>query len=360
MTRAALYITFATCAACTRPAEDRARDELTIGTESIADASVAVAGGLAAIRKLSDHELELWAGAPALSIELVVGNTATGDWTITVRNTPVDAVLDVGGARYQRDLGQHPTVGIFHVPLAAGTHTLRVAPPDADLVEPFRVAAMADIQTAMPDVDDVFELISSTPNLRFVVAMGDITDRAEIEEYDLFERQVVSLTIPFYTTLGNHELWADHYRYFDRFGRATFQFDFKGASFTFADSGDAGIDPLVEEQIVPWLARARDRTSIFLTHIPPIDPLGLRYGGFRSTQDGRRLIAHLVEHDVDLALYGHIHTLIEFEDAGIPAVISGGGGADPMRWDGIDRHFLVVDIDPSSGSTPTVNVVRVD
>jgi 3',5'-cyclic-AMP phosphodiesterase len=358
--RLGLVACIASTAACTRPSEQRARDELAIGTDSIADASVTVAGGLATIRALSDHQLELWASAPVLSIELALGNTAAGDWTITVRNTPVDAVLDAGGIRYQREPDRHPTVGVFRVPLAAGIHVLRVAPPDADAIEPFRVAAMADIQTALPDVDDIFEIISATPGLRFVVAMGDITDRAELDEYDLFDRQLVTLTIPFYTTLGNHELWADHHRFFDRFGRASFQFEFKGASFTFADSGDAGIDPLVEEQVVDWLGAARDRTSIFLTHIPPVDPLGLRYGGFRSPQDGRRLLAHLVEHDVDLALYGHIHTLIEFENAGIPAFISGGGGADPMRWDGIGRHFLVVTIDPAAGTTPKVDVVRVD
>ncbi len=361
MNRLVLLACVAACsAACTRPAEDRAQAELAIGSADITDASVQVAGGLAVVRELGDHVLELWAQSPVLEIDLVLGDTAAGDWTITVRNTPVDAVLDTGGNRVTRDPGQHPTVGIFHVPLAAGTHALRVAPPDADVVEPYKVAAMADIQTAMPEVDDVFERISAEPDLRFVVAMGDITDRAEIEEYELFDRQVQTLNIPFYTTLGNHELWNDFSRFHERFGRASFQFEFKGAVFTFADSGDAGIDPLVEDWLVSWLAAARDRTSIFLTHFPPIDPLGVRYGGFRSAQDGRRLLSRLAENDVDLTLYGHIHTYLDFDNAGIPAFISGGGGADPMRWDGIDRHFLVVGIDPASGTTPSVRVVRVD
>ena len=346
--------------ACTRPAEERAQAELSIGSAQIADATVTVAGGLAAVRELTDHRLELWASAPVLSIELQLGSTAGGDWTITVRNIPVDAVLVAGGMTYTRDGGQHPTVGIFHVPLTGGTHTLRVAPPDAGIVEPFKVASMADIQTALPDVDDVFELISAQPELRFVIAMGDITERSEIEEYELFERQLTTLTIPFYTTLGNHELWADYTRFHDRFGRGSFQFEFKGAVFTFADSGDAGLDPLVEEWLDGWLASARDRTHIFLTHFPIIDPLGARYGGFRSTQDGRRLLTRLVEGNVDLTLYGHIHTLIEFENAGIPAYISGGGGADPMTWDGINRHFLIVDIDPGSQTIGNVEVVRVD
>src|SRR5262245_49684677 len=108
-------LALALLAACTRPAEQRAEAEIPIGTAAITDARVVVAGGLAAVRDLTDHRLELWAQSPVLSIELTIGNTAGGDWTIIVRNTPVDAVLDEGPTRYARDAGQHPTVGIFHV-----------------------------------------------------------------------------------------------------------------------------------------------------------------------------------------------------------------------------------------------------
>jgi 3',5'-cyclic AMP phosphodiesterase CpdA len=348
-------------AACTRPGEQRAEAELDIGHAALADASIEVAGGLAAIRAFSDHNIELWSQTPDLHITLTLGNTAAGDWTIVARNTLHDATLVVDGAGgFVRDPDQQPTVAIFHIALAAGTHEVRIAPPDADLVEPFKVAAMADIQTALPRVNDVFELISAVPDARFVIAMGDITERSLIEEYDLFDRQLTTLTIPFYTTLGNHELWADFSRFHDRYGRGSFHFEFKGASFTFADSGDAGLDPLVEQWLDEWLAGSRDRTHIFLTHIPPIDPVGTRYGGFRSEQDGRRLLTRLVEGNIDLTLYGHIHTFIKFENAGIPAFISGGGGAEPMKWDGIDRHFLVVNIDPIANTIRDVELHRVD
>jgi hypothetical protein len=101
--------------------------------------------------------------------------------------------------------------------------------------------------------------------------------------------------------------------------------------------------------------------------MPPVDPFGMRYGSFRSTRDGRRLISRLVEGGVDLTLYGHIHTLVEYENGGIPAYISGGGGAAPMKLDGIDRHFLVVELAPDLGASAplgggigAVEVHRVD
>lgn len=357
MTRARIAV-LVLAAACTRPSENRAEEELAIGHAALADSSVRVAGGLAAIRKLADFELELWSQAPVLDIELEVGTTAAGEWTLVIRNALPDSLLSVGGATYTRDAGEHPTVAVFHVPLPAGVHALRLAPPDADLLEAYEVAAMADIQTALPDVDEVFEAINATPGPRFVVGMGDITERSELEEYELFDRQLVTLQIPFYTTLGNHELWASPSRFFDRYGRASFSFTFKGVTFSFADTGDGDIDPLVEQQVVGWLAAARTNTSIFLTHFPPIDPVGARYGGFRSGDDGRRLLSRLVDGGVDLTLYGHIHSYVEFVNAGIPAFISGGGGAEPMKWDGIDRHFLVVRAD--STRIIDVSLHRVD
>lgn len=347
-------------AACTRPGDDRPLTEETVGTASIADAKVVVGDGLAAIRELSDHRIELWATAPAISVEVTLGSTGAGAWTLIVRNSLHDAVLTADGVPAARDPGLRPTVAQFQLALGAGPHTLVLAPPDADRMERYRVAAMADIQTALPTVNEVFAAINAVPDARFVVAMGDITQRAEIEEYDLFEQQLGTLDIPYYTTIGNHELWAPFDRYTDRFGRADFQFGFKGATFTFADSGDAGLDPLVEDWLVGRLAAAKSGTSVFLTHIPPLDPVGPRYGAFRSSRDGHRLVSRLVDNGVDLALYGHIHTYAEYENAGIPSYISGGGGAEPMRGDGIDRHFLMVELDPENQSIGTVEVHRID
>ncbi len=344
-----LVVAMCLVVACTRPSEDRAYAELEVGQATIADASVVVEGGLAVVRDLTDHKLELWANAPDIRIALVLGDTAAGDWKIIVRNSLPDAVLREeigdGSAQTSRTGDDGPTVATFELPLSAGTHSLRVGPLDADTLEPFHVAAMADIQKALPTVDEVFAEINSVDGVRFVVGMGDITERSEDSEYEMFDRQLAYLRVPFYTTLGNHELWESPQKFFDRYGRASFQFEFKGVMFTFADSGDAAIDPLVNEQLIEWLRKARYKTSVFLTHMPPIDPVGIRYGSFRSTRDGQRLLGELVDAQVDLTLYGHIHTFVEYDNGGIPAFISGGGGAQPMKGDSIDRHFLVVHFD---------------
>jgi 3',5'-cyclic AMP phosphodiesterase CpdA len=246
------------------------------------------------------------------------------------------------------------------VELAAGRTTVHLAPPDAADLAAWRFAVMGDIQTAMPTVDDVFTRISAEPGLRFVVSTGDVVDRGREDEYQLFEEKLATLTIPFYSTIGNHELWDDIDRWYRRFGRATVHFDFRGVAFSLVDSASAGIDPTTTAALDGWLAEHTGSLHFFFTHYPPLDPIGVRQGSFASRREAQALLAHLAAAGIDATFYGHLHTYSAFTNAGMPAYVSGGGGADPMAFDGINRHFLVVDVDPATTTLTSVRVVRID
>lgn len=345
---------------CTRPGEERAYAELEVGSLRAPDGlAIEVAGGLARIERASIGEIVLWAQAPVLSVEVTVPPEAAGSWRVEAQNLPFDAQVSVDGAASLQASAQRHTTSEFNLVLAPGLHTLRIAPPDAEQRTPFRFVAMADIQTGLATVHQLFAKINQVTDARFVVFMGDLTERAEREEYQLAATQLQTLAIPFYATLGNHELWADPDRFFSQFGRASFHFDFRGVAFTFADSGDAGLDPVVEDWVDDWISQGRDQVHIFLSHFPPIDPMGTRNGSFRSLRDGHRLLGKLARGGVDLTLFGHVHTFEAFENAGIPSYISGGGGAQQERWDGIARHFLIIDVGAEDG-VQSVAVRRVD
>jgi Icc-related predicted phosphoesterase len=119
------------------------------------------------------------------------------------------------------------------------------------------------------------------------------------------------------------------------------------------------LDPLVDGWVDDWLAAARDDVHVVGMHIPPLDPVGVRNGAFASRSEASALLARFAEARVDLTLYGHIHSYYSFDNAGIPAFISGGGGALPERFDDIGRHFLLIDVDATRGVTGT-RIVRVD
>jgi hypothetical protein len=86
---------------------------------------------------------------------------------------------------------------------------------------------------------------------------------------------------------------------------------------------------------------------VFATHIPLIDPFGIRGGGFASRVEAHQVLGWLAEGRVDAAFYGHVHTFHAFTAAGIPSYISGGGGGVPETFDGVGRHFLVVKANPT-------------
>ena len=107
------------------------------------------------------------------------------------------------------------------------------------------------------------------------------------------------------------------------------------------------------------MADAKDRVHIFGAHYPPFDPVGLRHAGFRSRNEAAKLLSRLSRGAVDATFYGHVHSYYAYANAGIPAYISGGGGAFPEKGDGIGRHYLKVTVDPSVG-VRDVALVRVD
>lgn len=346
--------------ACVRPAEERTLEDLEVGIAEAGGLAIEVEDGAAQVRSIGGGAIQLWAQAPVLRAR--VRSAQAGSAAIEVRNCMPGAelVARAGGAPLAATAlgGERPTVCRFEVDLPAGEADLGLAPPDADVFDRFRFAAMGDIQTALPRVDEVFARINQEPGLRFVFSMGDLVEDGRLDEYDLLVDKLSGLDIPYFSTIGNHELRANLDRWHDLFGRYNIHFAFKGATFSIVDSGNASLDPLVYDWLEGWVDEAADAVHVFGTHYPPIDPVGVRQGSFRSRKEAAKLLALLAGGDVDLTLYGHIHSYYAFSNAGIPAYISGGGGALPEKLDGIGRHFLVIEVE--AGGLGSVGVVRVD
>jgi hypothetical protein len=345
--------------ACARPGEQRALRDRSVGHAQSAALDVNVTDGLAAVRSLSADHVGLWASAPGfdfeldarepLSLELLIENAMPA-----AELTELDTDSVIAG-----DPAEIPTKRSWHLELPAGSSRFRFATPDAATDGPFRFALMSDVQEAIDRVQDIYAFVNAEPDLSFLLGAGDLTQQGTAEQLDRFDRELATLNVPYYTTLGNHELGTSPPPYQDRYGRANFQFVHRGVYFTLLDSASATLDPLVYDWLDVWLARARDGVSVVAMHIPPLDPIGVRNGAFASRGEAAALLGTLAEAGVDLTLYGHIHSYYSFDNAGIPAYISGGGGAIPERFDDIGRHFMVFDIDPRAGVT-SARLVRVD
>ncbi|HLV68888.1 MAG TPA: metallophosphoesterase [Polyangiaceae bacterium] len=359
--RAPLFALALASAACLRVSEERARRDLEVGRAEAAFGTVEVEQGLSAVRRFEPGVLELWANAPVLHVRLTTPEGDPTTWSVRVRNLMADAEIfvDDGTGPIAADAPLE-TERRFELTVDSGGATeFEVRPPDADASEPFEFIALADVQDAMDRVGDIFALMNAEAAPRFAMFSGDITERGAADELLRFQDEMRVLRIPIYTTLGNHELGEAEVPYHSIFGRGSQSFVFKGVRFTFLDSASATVDPLVYGWLREWIEAAKTGTHLVFMHVPPREPIGLRNGAFSSRAEAAKLLKILGDGGVDTTFYGHVHSYYAFENAGIPAYISGGGGAIPERFDGIGRHYLVVSVDPESSAT-SVRVVRVD
>src|SRR5690606_12832255 len=143
--------------------------------------------------------------------------------------------------------------------LPAGETLLRLGPPDADIEEPYRFAVLSDVQEALPRVGDIYALMNADSSLRFVFSAGDLTESGSRKELEEFERRLGELNIPFYGTLGNHELFTAELPFHELFGRGSFHFVFKGVHYSLVDSGDGTLAPQALQWLDGWLRDAADR-----------------------------------------------------------------------------------------------------
>jgi 3',5'-cyclic-AMP phosphodiesterase len=350
---------------CLDVAEERAKRDLEIGKAKAGAVGVEVVDGLAAVRGAADGELVLWVSAPAIRLRLVPAAGASPSLRVTVFNVLPDVELRaVSGARgvgaAEPVEGEPATRKRWRVELEPGnTAELVLAPRDADSIGFWRFAVLSDIQEAIDGLQDIHRRINADPSIRFLLGAGDLTERGDVDEVERYQNELRGLNVPYYTTLGNHELGENPTLFHDYFGRGNFHFGFRGVRFTLLDSASATIDPMVYDWLEGWLAGARDRVHLVAMHIPPLDPIGVRGGGFASRNEAAKLLTRLANGKVDMTLYGHIHSYYGFENAGIPAHISGGGGAIPERFDNVGRHFLVVDVS-AQGGVSSVQVVEID
>jgi Icc protein len=352
--------------ACLRPSEERVRQDLRVGQAETPELAVSVAAGAAVVRSLGPDAVELWASTPRLRFELGVRKVpVSGSLSIDVHNCMPDSELALDDAAIAvESLGRGPTgVCSFRLgPLnGAGERRLglRMEPPGTAAPSAFRFAVMSDVQEAIGSVQDIYRAINREPDLDFLLGAGDLTQQGTHAQLTRFQAELEQLQIPYYTTLGNHELGETPTLYHDYFGRGNMSFDYRGMRFTLLDSASATIDPIVFDWLDEWLVLGAEQLHLVAMHVPPLDPVGVRNGAFANRNEAAKLLGRLAAGGVDVTIYGHIHSYYHFENAGIPAHVSGGGGAIPERFDDMGRHFLVIDADPVA-HTLVVRVVRID
>jgi len=351
---------------CLEVAEERALLEERVGQATQAGLELQVEHGASAIRAVrrvgAEVSVDLWAqqptqrlfirrspgaeGAEVRSLRLSWHNVMSG---VTVKvegpsGAPVEAErLTVEGAPV--------TLLTARVPLASDTLTLSLTPPEPPQGSAWRVGVFADVQERLDGLSELLKPLGEEP-VRFCLISGDLTEQGSKVALTTFQAGLERhLPFPCYATLGNHELGTPGPPFHALFGRGSGSFRYGGARVTLLDDASATLAPRTRERLNGWLAEGREQLHLIVTHLPILDADGTRSGAFASRLEAIELLATLAEGGVDLLLYGHVHTFKSFVQAGIPALISGGGGSIPMRFDGVGRHYVVLELDPVRQTT---------
>ena len=346
-------------AGCLRPAAERVELDRKVGRAEADGVRVVVDDRLAAVRAFDGEQLELWAQAPLLTLHFSHAGSEARPLSLTLLNARLDTQLHVGDTTLPCTPVEERACGCrFELSIEPET-ALTLSPPAADEEQPFVFAVLGDVQRAIGSVDEVFSRMNEDPEIAFVVSSGDLVNTGVRSELERFQDELSVLQVPYFSTVGNHELGGTPRAWHELFGPFNVHFAYKGVRFSLIDAGNATIDPVVYGWLEDWLREGRSGTHSVLMHIPPLDPVGVRGGGFRSRKEGAKLMELLGEGRVDALFLGHIHSYYAYSAAGVPSYISGGGGAIPERLDGIGRHYLRVRATAKRG-LEDVAVVRVD
>lgn len=172
----------------------------------------------------------------------------------------------------------------------------------------------------------------------FLLNLADTSEAGKTEEFQAVKELESSLPYPVYHTVGSHDIKTDDTRqsFTSVFGHAPwYTVDVEQLHLIILDNADRKVG--FPEDELDWLnndlAAHPNTTTILAYHRPFGLPLAALLGDdetFASKQTNERLTDILRRSNVKQIFTSHLHTYLPYTLAGIPAVVSGGGG-DPAQ-----------------------------
>ena len=195
--------------------------------------------------------------------------------------------------------------------------------------ESFRFALFADLHVQMINPQPAIDLqnavndVNALSGIDFVIVSGDVTESGDLASLQKAKSILDGLKIPYYITVGNHELkWSESGAtdFVKVFGADKFSFTHKGFKFVgFATGpvikmGDGHVAP----QDIDWvdaelLKSSKNTPVIAVTHYP------LQTGDVDNWYD---MTDVLRKYNVQAVLGGHYHRNVIFNYVEIPGVIN--------------------------------------
>ncbi|MEK7538092.1 MAG: metallophosphoesterase [Patescibacteria group bacterium] len=253
---------------------------------------------------------------------------------------------------------------LYRHQVATITRSIRqaVQPPPS-----VRFAVVGDNHGVNPVYRQIISDIRVQP-YAFLLNLADTSERGETAEFRAVKELEAALPFPVYHTVGSHDIKTDPARgsFIQAFGHDRwYAVDVNQVRLIILDNADRKVGfPAAE---LDWLERDlaahADRVNLIAYH----RPFGLPLAGVLGDDEtpasrltNARLTDIIRRFRVSEIFTAHLHTYLPYTLAGVPAVVSGGGG-DPAQFvlgGPTNNYFHYLDV-AVSGPTVTIRPVRV-
>lgn len=197
----------------------------------------------------------------------------------------------------------------------------------------------------------------------FVISTGDAyygyggTLQRFKNEIDYFMSRTKTIAVPFFNTIGNHEVTdsTERQKYAkERFGKFYSSMDFGASHFVILNTEEPGKEGSISGEQLAWLEKDleanRDAANIFVfLHRPlfsAVDPLLLSGKSFKDKNNRDQLHNLFKRYRVKIVFAGHEHLFSDTVKDNVRYIITGGAGAPLYRSasEGGFFHYMIIKV----------------
>ena len=132
-----------------------------------------------------------------------------------------------------------------------------------------------DTQRQYDDLEDMVEAINALPQVDAVVVAGDISDFGAEFEFELINKQLKLLKVPFITVIGNHDCLANGVKVYEEvYGPLNYSFTWNRIRFVVHNTNSREFNFNGSVPDIAWMQqqladKENYQSCIFVSHVPP-------------------------------------------------------------------------------------------
>lgn len=182
-----------------------------------------------------------------------------------------------------------------------------------DTLTELKFAVFSDIHVTQNN-DHLFDLLKqdvASKGIDFFVVAGDLTDNGLEAEYEICRNDFDSIGIPWYVTIGNHDLYqtSGWESYKKTFGPSCYSVGMNGLlRIIFLDTSTGTVGKVQFSWLEEQLQRSNEKYILVVTHYPLYDDLVPSIWRLPSSEERYKLIHLCRKYNVYAYIGGHLHT----------------------------------------------------